>query len=151
MYEPSRQPVRTPRPAAGRRTRTAEPAAERGASQPSRTDHLQAQLAGHLAALLAVTDELRGAGPSEELDEAAREIAERVTELSPTGAPVRIWEGSRPGAGHARVAALHQHAHTIAGRVLVVAASRQDTATAMLACRRMDAHALALNSPPVPA
>ncbi|MEU7052018.1 hypothetical protein AB0A67_27280, partial [Streptomyces eurythermus] len=38
-------------------------------------------------------------------------------------------------------AALHRRAHTLAGRALVVAASRADTAVAILAAERMDAHA----------
>ncbi len=37
----------------------------------SREEELDIQLAGHLAALLAVTDELRAAAPSEDLDTAA--------------------------------------------------------------------------------
>lgn len=41
------------------------------------------------------------------------------------------------------VAALHQRAHALAGRALVVAASRADTAAAILAAQRMEAHATA--------
>ncbi|MGW3464682.1 SCO4983 family protein, partial [Streptomyces olivaceoviridis] len=37
----------------------------------SREEELDIQLAGHLAALLAVTDELRALGPSADLDTAA--------------------------------------------------------------------------------
>jgi hypothetical protein len=107
----------------------------------SRAEHLRSQLAGHLAALLAVTDELRAIDGTQDLTDAAREIAERIAQLSPGTAPVRIWEGTRPGDGPGRRAALHRQAHTLAGRVLVVAAARQDTTTAMLACRRMEAHA----------
>lgn len=136
MYEPIRtksvHSMAPPRPAAA-----------------VRSDYLSEQLAGHLAALLAVTDRLRAAEPSAVLDAAAAEIAERIAQLSPGSAPVRIWEGSRldgPDTG-----ALHRQAHTLAGRVLVVAAARQDTATAMLACRRMDAHAAALGLTAVPA
>jgi hypothetical protein len=123
-----------------------------GAPSTSRAEHLREQLAGHLAALLAVTDDLRTAAGQDdaELASAAREIAERIEQLTPGNAPVRIWEGSRSG-HDGEAAALHQQAHTLAGRVLVVAAARQDTATAMLACRRMDAHARALGASPVPA
>ncbi|SBT95296.1 hypothetical protein GA0115233_11281, partial [Streptomyces sp. DI166] len=39
---------------------------------------------------------------------------------------------------------LHRRAHTLAGRALVVAASRADTAAAILSAERMDAHAEAL-------
>lgn len=46
-------------------------------------------------------------------------------------------------APESRAAALHQRAHALAGRALVVAASRADTAAAILAAERMDAHALA--------
>jgi hypothetical protein len=126
--------------------------AQRSAPATSRADHLSEQLAGHLAALLAVTDDLRtGEVPDDgELAEAAREITERIAQLSPGNAPVRIWEGSRSGRD-GEAAALHRQAHTLAGRVLVVAAARQDTVTAMLACRRMDAHARALGAARVPA
>ncbi|MEV6839367.1 hypothetical protein AB0N17_33485, partial [Streptomyces sp. NPDC051133] len=44
-------------------------------------------------------------------------------------------------------AALHRRAHALAGRALVVAASRADTAAAILAAERMDAHAAALPEP----
>ncbi|MFD9079371.1 hypothetical protein ACFQ7B_11385 [Streptomyces erythrochromogenes] len=99
----------------------------------SRGEALGIQLAGHLAALLAVTDELG-------LDEAAAEIAAQVTRLrgdQPARAP-------RDPAGDA--AALHQRAHDLAARALLVAASRADTTVAILAAERMDAHAAALES-----
>lgn len=99
----------------------------------SRGEALGIQLAGHLAALLAVTDELG-------LDEAAAEIAAQVTRLR--GAqPARASHGP---AGNA--AALHQRAHDLAARALLVAASRADTTVAILAAERMDAHAAALES-----
>ena len=146
MYEPAHpKPVL---PAAKRVN------AGRVAQRPPRTEHLKAPLAGHLAALLAVTEELRTChdGPDSDLDEAIRQITDRIAELSPEGVPARIWEGSQPRAdeaqqdGAGRKALLHRKAHALAGRVLVVAASRQDTATAMLACRRMDAHERALGA-----
>ncbi|WP_175408515.1 hypothetical protein [Streptomyces sp. TRM64462] len=97
----------------------------------SREEELDIQLAGHLAALLAVTDELGD-------DAAAERIARQVARLR--GAPPARHAGLT-GAG---TAALHQRAHALAGRALVVAASRADTAVAILAAERMDAHAAAL-------
>ncbi|MER7825828.1 hypothetical protein ABTX85_25080 [Streptomyces sp. NPDC096097] len=99
----------------------------------SRGEALDIQLAGHLAALLAVTDELG-------LDEGAAEIAAQVARL----------RGSRPARAPRRspedTAALHQRAHDLAARALLVAASRADTTVAILAAERMDAHAAALKS-----
>jgi hypothetical protein len=105
-----------------------------------REEELDIQLAGHLAALLAVTDELHALAPSPDLAEAAERLTEQVA---------RLREGRRPTrASHAltdaRPATLHQRAHTLAGRALVVAASRADTKAAVLAAERMDAHAAAL-------
>ncbi|MFI1398441.1 hypothetical protein [Streptomyces sp. NPDC020681] len=97
----------------------------------TREEELDIQLAGHLSALLAVTDELG-------LDEAAERIAAQVARLR--GAPpVRhaALSDSDP-------AALHHRAHALAGRALVVAASRADTAVAILSAERMDAHTAAL-------
>ncbi|MFE9934046.1 hypothetical protein [Streptomyces sp. NPDC005533] len=99
----------------------------------SRGEALDIQLAGHLAALLAVTDELG-------LDGAAAEIAVQVARLrgsQPARAPQRTAEDT---------AALHQRAHDLAARALLVAASRADTTAAILAAERMDAHAAALKS-----
>ncbi|MFF7971866.1 hypothetical protein [Streptomyces sp. NPDC007905] len=104
----------------------------------SREEELDIQLAGHLAALLAVTDELRSSGPSAELDTAAERLAELVARLRGGRAPVRA---SMPAAQE--VSALHRRAHALAGRALVVAASRANTAAAILAAERMDAHAAA--------
>ncbi|MCT7356861.1 hypothetical protein N4P33_32685, partial [Streptomyces sp. 15-116A] len=47
----------------------------------SREEELDIQLAGHLAALLAVTDELRATAPSADLDTAAERLAAQVTRL----------------------------------------------------------------------
>ncbi|MEW2299894.1 hypothetical protein AB0958_07915 [Streptomyces sp. NPDC006655] len=104
----------------------------------TREEELDIQLAGHLAALLAVTDELRSLTPSTDLDAAATRLAEQVTRLRGGHAPVRtaLTGGRRP-------AALHERAHALAGRALVVAASRADTAAAILAAERMDAHTAA--------
>ncbi|MER6530331.1 hypothetical protein [Streptomyces sp. NPDC001508] len=110
----------------------------------SREEELDIQLAGHLAALLAVTDELRTLAPSGELDAASARLADQVTRLRGGHAPA-------PASGTAtdpRPAALHHRAHALAGRALVVAASRADTTAAILSAERMDAHAAALSDLP---
>ncbi len=56
----------------------------------SREEELDIQLAGHLAALLAVTDELRALAPGTDLDTAADRLAEQVTRLRGGQAPVRV-------------------------------------------------------------
>ncbi|MER5886860.1 hypothetical protein ABT160_23810 [Streptomyces sp. NPDC001941] len=97
----------------------------------SREEELDIQLAGHLGALLAVTDELGD-------DPAAERIAQQVARLR--GAPPArhaALTGSSP-------TTLHRRAHALAGRALLVAASRADTAAAILAAERMDAHAAAV-------
>ncbi|MGW1226895.1 SCO4983 family protein, partial [Streptomyces sp. NPDC002530] len=96
----------------------------------SREEELDIQLAGHLAALLAVTDELG-------LDTAGDRIAEQVARLR--GAP----PARHAGRSDAPAAALHRRAHALAGRALVVAASRADTVAAILSAERMDAHSAA--------
>ncbi|MEV5877206.1 hypothetical protein AB0L75_23805 [Streptomyces sp. NPDC052101] len=105
----------------------------------SREEELDIQLAGHLAALLAVTDELRGLTPSVELDTAAERLAEQVARLRGGRGPLRA-EPSADG----EPLPLHRRAHALAGRALVVAASRADTSAAILAAERMDAHSSAL-------
>ncbi|MFD5334944.1 hypothetical protein [Streptomyces hawaiiensis] len=106
----------------------------------SREEELDIQLAGHLAALLAVTDELRATQASADLDTAAERLAEQVGRLRGGPAPARA-SGTRR---ERSAAALHRRAHALAGRALVVAASRADTAAAILAAERMDAHTAAL-------
>lgn len=109
----------------------------------SREEELDIQLAGHLAALLATTDELRTVAPSAALDAAAERLTEQVTRLREGPTPART-----PAATTGRtpdVPALHRRAHALAGRALVVAASRADTAVAILAAEQMDAHAAALH------
>ncbi|MET9763875.1 hypothetical protein ABZ016_33305 [Streptomyces sp. NPDC006372] len=106
----------------------------------SREEELDIQLAGHLAALLAVTDELRAAAPSAGLDVAAERLAEQVARLRGGRTPARVPGGRREHGA----AALHRRAHALAGRALVVAASRADTAAAILAAEQMDAHSAAL-------
>ncbi|MBC9717670.1 hypothetical protein H9Y04_34575 [Streptomyces sp. TRM66268-LWL] len=125
MYEPIRaKSVHTPGPDGDFPHRTRE-------------EELELQLAGHLAALLAVTDELRGLAPSGELDDAAAELEAAVTRLRGGRTPVRATVTSATD-----LTALHERAHALAGRALVVAASRADTSAAILAARRMEAHAL---------
>ncbi|MFD7612347.1 hypothetical protein [Streptomyces sp. NPDC059828] len=97
----------------------------------SREEELDIQLAGHLAALLAVTDEL---GRTSEADRIATEVARL------RGAPpVR-----HAGLTGAEPATLHERALALAGRALVVAASRADTVVAILSAECMDAHTAAL-------
>ncbi|MER6087312.1 hypothetical protein [Streptomyces bluensis] len=108
----------------------------------SREEELDIQLAGHLAALLTVTDELRALAPSDDLDAAGERLAGQVARLRGGRPPVR---SSVTAAGHdPHTSALHRRAHALAGRALVVAASRADTAAAILAAERMDAHSAAL-------
>ncbi|MFE2333638.1 SCO4983 family protein [Streptomyces coelicoflavus] len=108
----------------------------------SRDEELDIQLAGHLAALLAVTDELRALAPGTDLDTAADRLAGQVTRLRGGQAPARLQVAvARP---EPCPATLHRRAHTLAARALVVAASRADTAVAILTAERMDAHAAAL-------
>ncbi|MFC7305230.1 hypothetical protein ACFQVC_13480 [Streptomyces monticola] len=107
----------------------------------SREEELDIQLAGHLAALLAVTDELRGLAPDAELDAGAEQLALQIARLRGGLPPVRSTVAA--AIHEPDLAALHQRAHALAGRALVVAASRADTAAAILAAERMDAHAAA--------
>ncbi|MFI9581209.1 hypothetical protein ACIHCQ_05075 [Streptomyces sp. NPDC052236] len=117
------------------RTRSVHSVAD-DAPYPHRTreEELDIQLAGHLSALLAVTDELG-------LDEAAEHIADQVARLR-GATPAR-----HKGTSGADPAGLHRRAHALAGRALVVAASRADTAAAILSAERMDAHTAALTEP----
>ncbi|MGW3665548.1 SCO4983 family protein [Streptomyces sp. NPDC005141] len=108
----------------------------------SREEELDIQLAGHLAALLAVTDEIRALAPSADLDAGADRLTEQVTRLRGGTAPVRAQAAAAPHTS--RLVTLHRRAHALAGRALVVAASRADTAAAILSAERMDAHALAV-------
>ncbi|NEA41221.1 hypothetical protein, partial [Streptomyces sp. SID11385] len=66
----------------------------------SREEELDIQLAGHLAALLALTDELRALSPAEEagaLDEAAGELSDHLRRLRGGGSPVRAAAGALRG------------------------------------------------------
>ncbi|WP_225837239.1 hypothetical protein [Streptomyces sp. NK08204] len=111
----------------------------------SREEELDIQLAGHLAALLTVTDELRALTPCVDLDTASERLAGQVTRLRGGQTPARatLSPDGDP-------TTLHRRAHTLAGRALVVAASRADTTAAILAAERMDAHAAALSEPQHP-
>jgi hypothetical protein len=102
----------------------------------SREEELDLQLAGHLAALLTLTDELG-------LDEAADAVARQITRLRGS-APVRLGPAPEERAAAAGTAETHRRAHALAGRALVVAASRADTAAAILCAERMDAHTAAV-------
>ncbi|MFI5973880.1 hypothetical protein [Streptomyces sp. NPDC051452] len=108
----------------------------------SREEELDIQLAGHLSALLAVTDELRALLTSVDLDKAADRLAGEVSRLRGGRPPLRTAPAA---AGDS--AALHRRAHALAGRALVVAASRADTSAAILSAERMDAHGAALSRP----
>ncbi|MFE3248975.1 hypothetical protein [Streptomyces sp. NPDC059209] len=123
------------------RTKSVHSMADTDFPHRTREEELDIQLAGHLAALLAVTDDL-GLGHAAEL------IAEQLTRLRGTP-PVRT---SAPLHGGPDAIELHRRALAHAGRALVVAASRADTTAAILAAERMDAHKAALPSPaPLPA
>ncbi|QKW08858.1 hypothetical protein HUT18_23230 [Streptomyces sp. NA04227] len=109
----------------------------------TREEELDIQLGGHLAALLAVTDELRELGDADgQLAGAAEQLAAQVARLR-GGRPARADLAGR-ATDTERGRALHRRAHTIAGRALVVAASRADTSAAILAAERMEAHAAAM-------
>lgn len=118
----------------------------------TREEELDIQLAGHLSALLAVVDEIRAMAPAAELDAVARRLVAQVSRLRSGGTVARVAMTPVDGAGadtdvdredepQARVVALHRRAHALAGRALVVAASRADTAAAILAAECMDIHA----------
>jgi len=117
------------------RTKSVHTPADHAGDFPHRTreEELDIQLAGHLAALLAVTDELG-------LGEAGDRIAEQVARLRGTP-PAR-----HAGLSDASAITLHRRAHALAGRALVVAASRADTVVAILSAERMDAHTAAVSA-----
>ncbi|MFD5033954.1 hypothetical protein ACFWM0_26650 [Streptomyces sp. NPDC058405] len=117
------------------RTKSLHTMADADFPHRSREEELDIQLAGHLSALLAVTDELG-------LDEAAESIAGQIARLRGTP-PAR-----HAGLTGAAPADLHRRALALAGRALVVAASRADTAAAILSAERMDAHTAALAALP---
>jgi hypothetical protein len=126
------------------RTKSVHSMAEPQFPHRSREEELDTQLAGHLGALLAVTDALRALSPvtDPDLDHAADRIAEQVARLRRSPCSARASEPARTAERWAE--ALHRRAHTLAGRTLVVAAARADTTAAILAAERMDTHAAAL-------
>ncbi|MDG4534420.1 hypothetical protein [Streptomyces sp. AV19] len=112
----------------------------------SREQELDIRLAGHLTALLTVTDELRALAPSTDLDDAARRLAARIERLRGGHAPLR----AAPTAlltDPSRIRALHQRAHMLAGQALVVASTRGDAENMTLAAERLRAHALGRPAP----
>ncbi|UNO40183.1 hypothetical protein [Streptomyces sp. MST-110588] len=134
----------------------ADTAGRRGPHR-SRTEELDIRLAGHLTALLTVTDELRSlvrrhegdgtggrpeTGPyavsGAELDRAADRIAEQVARLRGGRYPLRAEPTG--GGDPARVPALHRRARTLAGNALAVATARGDAAAIALTSERMEAH-----------
>lgn len=109
----------------------------------SRDEELDIRLAGHLTALLTVTDELRALNPSPELDDAGQRLAAQSARLGGGRAPLRAAPSAR-SASASHVTALHQRAHTLAGMALVIATSRDDESAAELAADRLEVHAAAL-------
>ncbi|MBC3842726.1 hypothetical protein GXW82_28775 [Streptacidiphilus sp. 4-A2] len=151
MYEQPNAAVRAQRRAAARSVHngTTHNSSTHGTDEPpsrSAASHA-AHLTGHLAALLTATEAALTLTDDQaqraELGTALEELRQRLAELAPHGAALSQTSGTP-----ARTAAMaHEHAHALAGRLLVVAAAQQDTTTAMLACRRMDAHAAARSAP----
>lgn len=109
----------------------------------TREEELDIRLAGHLTALLTVTDELRALTPSPVLDESAESLAQVSARLRGGREPLRADPTARD-ADEAHLAALHQRAHTLAGMALVVATSREDEPAAELAAACLERHAEAL-------
>ncbi|MFH8406884.1 hypothetical protein ACH4FX_19100 [Streptomyces sp. NPDC018019] len=112
-------------------------AADQEVPHRSRAEELDIRLAGHLTALLTVTDELRAAVPDPALDDAAERIAEQVTRLRGGAYPLRATPS---GGDPARAPRLHRRARMLAGSALAVATSRADAVAAGLAAERMEAH-----------
>ena len=133
------------------RTKSVHSMADASANFPhrSREEELDIRLAGHLTALLTVTDELHAlavqagrADKSAALDAAALataadRIAEQVARLSGGRYPLRA---EPTGGDPSRIPALHQRAHTLAGNALAVATSRNDAAAIALTSERLEAH-----------
>ncbi|WP_326688295.1 hypothetical protein OIE63_14790 [Streptomyces sp. NBC_01795] len=111
----------------------------RGLPQRTREEELDIRLAGHLTALLTVTDELRVLTPDASLEAAAVELAALVTRLSGGRAPLRA-EPSALRADAPHVASLHARARMLAGNALSVATSRGDEAATVVTTARLEAH-----------
>lgn len=106
----------------------------------SREEELDIRLAGHLTALLTVTDELRALTPSVDLDAAAQRLADTSARLRGGREPLRAEPSARDAAA-SHLTALHQRAHNLAGMALVIATSREDESAAALAAECLDQHA----------
>ncbi|MBO8203290.1 MULTISPECIES: hypothetical protein [Actinomycetes] len=130
MYEP----IRT------KSVHTVADSTHAGLPRRTREEELDIRLAGHLTALLTVTDELRALTPSASLDAAAQQLAAHAARLSGGRAPLRA-EPSALRADAAHVASLHARARTLAGNALAVATSRGDEAVTALMTARIEAHA----------
>ncbi|MBH5335144.1 hypothetical protein IHE55_10185 [Streptomyces pactum] len=128
------------------RTKSVHSMAVRAGDFPhrSRQEELRIRLAGHLTALLTVTDELRALSPDPALDEAAQRLSDQVTRLRSGVRPLRAAPTTATDRAAAKIAQLHQRAHSLAGNALVVATSHNDAEGAALAAERMAAHAGAL-------
>lgn len=125
------------------RTQSVHTAVETDVPRRSREEELDIRLAGHLTALLTVTDELRALLPDPALDTAAQELVTQSARLGGGRAPLRAVPSARD-ASASHVAGLHQRAHTLAGMALVIATAREDGAAVELAGERLEAHASAL-------
>ncbi|WP_314171838.1 SCO4983 family protein [Streptomyces winkii] len=125
------------------RSKSVHAMAESDFPHRSREEELDIRLAGHLTALLTVTDELRALTPSAELDEAAEELADQVTRLRNGASPQRAAP-STPVADSAHLDSLHHRAHTLAGHAVVIATYRDDEPALVLASQCRDFHASAL-------
>jgi hypothetical protein len=125
------------------RTESVHTMAEAELPHRTRAEELDIRLAGHLTALLTVTDELRALTPDAELDEAAEELADQVARLRDGARPLRAAPSIRD-ADPEHVDSLHHRAHTLAGHALVIATYRNDEAAVALATGRRDVHAEAL-------
>ncbi|MBO8194129.1 hypothetical protein ITI46_21055 [Streptomyces oryzae] len=130
MYEPIRS----------KSVHTVAESTHDGLPRRTREEELDIRLAGHLTALLTVTDELRALTPSAELDAAAHELAAHAGRLSGGRTPLRAAPSAvRDDAAH--IASLHARAHTLAGNALAVADSRGDEAVTALMRERLAAYA----------
>ncbi|OEV02552.1 hypothetical protein K378_00461 [Streptomyces sp. Amel2xB2] len=109
----------------------------------SREEELDIRLAGHLTALLTVTDELRALTPAAELDEGAEELADVITRLRGGVAPLRAAPSERVS-DPAHIDSLHHRAHTLAGHAVVIATYRDDEPAMVVASQSRDFHAAAL-------
>jgi hypothetical protein len=125
------------------RTESVHTMAEAEVPHRTRAEELDIRLAGHLTALLTVTDELRALTPDAELDEAAEELADQVARLRDGARPLRAAPSVRV-ADPEHVDSLHHRAHTLAGHALVIATYRNDEDAVALATGCRDVHALAL-------